>query len=192
MHMSKIILEITMSLDGFVAGPNISAKNPLGEGGERLHDWLFSAKTDVDEAVQAAAHNNAGAVVIGGHTYATAIDGAWGGNTPFEIPAFVDTYELPAVQKEGFIYVTTGLEAVIAQAKEAAGEKNIWVMGGGGTIAACIEGGWYDEFYLHIAPVLLKQGLRLFEHLSDQRVEFKNIRVSQSPQATHIVLEKVG
>lgn len=190
-RMSKIILEITMTLDGFIAGPNISTKYPLGEGGERLHDWLFNAKTSVDDAILAATHNNAGAVIVGGHTYATAIDGAWGAKTPFDIPAFVVTNELPGVQKEGFTYVLTGLEDAIAQAKETAGEKDIWVMGGGATIAACIEGGWYNEFYLHVAPVLLKRGLHLFERLSDKRVEFKNVSVSQSPQATHIVLGKI-
>jgi dihydrofolate reductase len=189
--MSKIILEITMSLDGFVAGPNISIENPLGEGGERLHDWLFSAKTSVDDAVLAAVHDNAGAVVVGGRTYAIAIDDAWEGKTPFDIPAFVDTYALPNTEKEGFTYITTGLENTIAQAKKAAGEKDIWVMGGGSTVAACIENGWYDEIYLHVAPVLLKQGLYLFDHLSDQRVEFKNLGASQSPQATHIVLGKI-
>jgi dihydrofolate reductase len=190
--MSKIILEITMSLDGFVAGPNISTENPLGEGGERLHAWLFSAKTDIDEAVLSAIHGNIGAVVVGGRTYAVAIDDAWEGETPFDAPAFVDTYEVPAIKKEGFTYITDGLENTIAQAKTAAGDKDIWVMGGGGTVATCIENGWYDEIYLHVAPVLLKQGLYLFDHLSNSRVEFKNLGASQSPQATHIILGKMS
>ncbi|HSE29710.1 MAG TPA: dihydrofolate reductase family protein [Candidatus Saccharimonadales bacterium] len=189
--MSKIILEITMSLDGFVAGPSISAEHPLGKGGERLHDWLFSAKTEVDEAVLATIHKNMGAVVVGGNTYVTAIDDAWGGKTPFEIPAFVATNKPINEQKDGFTYVTDGLEETIKRAVKAANGKDVWVMGGGGTIAACIEGGWYDEFYLHVAPVLLKNGLKLFDHLNDRQVDFKNLGVSQSPQATHMVLGKI-
>lgn len=188
--MSKIILDITMSLDGFVAGPSVSNENPLGIGGLRLHEWIFSAKTPVDEAAQQTAHGNAGAVIVGGHTYETAINDAWDGKTPFEMPAFVLIKDVPAQQKEGFTYVTQGITAVLDKARAKAGDKDIWVMGGASMIQQFIAANLYDQLHLHIAPVLLGEGLRLFENIGTKLVEFKNISVTQSPQATHLVLGK--
>lgn len=189
--MGKVILDITMSLDGFVAGPNISNQNPLGVGGERLHEWIFSAKTPIDEAAQQAAHGNAGAVIVGGRTYETAINDAWQGKTPFGMPAFVLIKNVPTEQKQGFTYITEGVTEVLNQAKAKAGDKDIWVMGGASIIQQCIAASIYDQLHLHIAPILLGSGLRLFENIKTKTIEFKNISATQGPQATHIVLAKL-
>ena len=90
--MSRIIASISMSLDGFSAGPNVSSENPLGEGGERLHDWLFKSHTPADSSVMEEIVKASGAVIVGGTTYKTAIKNAWGGKSPFEVPAFVVTH----------------------------------------------------------------------------------------------------
>src|SRR5688572_11619394 len=96
--MGKVIVDISMSLDGFIAGTNVSLKYPLGEGGERLHDWFFGAKTPADEAIMAEVAASSGAVILGRTMYDTAIDEGWGGVSPFEVPAFVLTNR-PAPEK---------------------------------------------------------------------------------------------
>lgn len=83
--MSKVIVSLSMSLDGFIAGPNVSAQQPLGEGGERLHDWLFKSKNDVDVKVMDEIIETSGAVIVGGTTYKLGIDGGWGGISPFKM-----------------------------------------------------------------------------------------------------------
>ena len=125
--MGKVIVSITMSLDGFVAGANISPEQPLGEGGPRLHDWMFDKKTDADEQVSSETMNNSGAVILGRRMYADAIDGPWEGVTPFKMPAFVLAHKVPAKVADGFTFVTDGMESAFKQAKAVAGDKNIWI-----------------------------------------------------------------
>src|SRR6478735_4474885 len=121
--MRKVILDITMSLDGFVAGPNVNPDQPMGENGIRLHDWLFGLKSDLDAKIISAQVENAGAVIVGGSTYHTAIDGAWDGETPFTVPAFVLTKNIPKNGRSGYTFVTEGIERALMMARAAAGEK---------------------------------------------------------------------
>ncbi len=184
--MGNVYVNITMSLDGFVAGPNISEANPLGEGGERLHDWMFKDRTEADNAIAEEMNARAGAIILGRRTYADAIDGAWGGVTPFQAPAFVLATNAPVKVADGFTFVTDGIESALKQARTTAGEKDIWLMGGANVIQQYIKAGLVDEIQISIAPVLFVKGTRLFEHIGTDSVELQSNRVIQTPQATHI------
>ena len=185
--MGKVIAEITMSLDGFIAGPGISNKEPMGINGQRLHEWIFSKATDKDKAMMADTMNNTGAVITGNHTYTTAIDGAWAGASPFDAPAFVVCHTAPAKKREAFIYVTTGIMDALQLARQTAGEKNTWIMGGAHIIQQYLQAGSIDEFHLHIAPILLKEGTRLFENIGNETLELIKTSVSETPGALHTV-----
>ncbi len=178
-----------MSLDGYVAGPNITKEVPMGEGGEQLHDWLFGGQTERDEQVQKETSRTAGAVIVGGGTYNLAIKDAWGGKTPFSVPAFVLVEDMPDFTAEGFTFVLDGIESALTQAREAAGTKNIWVMGGANLAQQYIRAGLLDELQITIAPVLLGKGLRLFEDTGAAKLE--HVSVVQTPAATHLVYKVV-
>jgi len=107
--MGKLILEITMSLDGFVAGPNISQEQPMGKNGHRLHDWLFSAKTAADTKLLNELMETSGAVIIGNQSYVTAINGVWESVSPFSFPALVLCNNVPKIQVKGFEFITEGV-----------------------------------------------------------------------------------
>src|SRR5262245_51758891 len=128
--MGKVIVEITVSLDGFIAGSNASIENPLGEGGERLHDWMFKSKSEVNAKLVEEFTNSWGAVLVGRGTYDEGIDSGWEGVTPFQAPAFVVSATVPTKQVAGFTYVTDGIESALQQAQTVAGDKNILLMGG--------------------------------------------------------------
>ena len=184
--MGKVFVNITMSLDGFVAGPNISEANPLGEGGERLHDWMFKDRTEADNSIAEEMNARGGAIILGRRTYADAIDRAWGGETPFQAPAFVLAKNAPVKVADGFTFVTDGIESALKQARTTAGEKDIWLMGGANVIQQYIKAGLVDEIQVSIAPVLFVKGTRLFEHIGTDSIELQSNRVIQTPQATHI------
>lgn len=183
--MGKVFLETTMSLDGFSAGPDISSKHPMGVNGLRLHDWVFGAKTEENERLMAESHHQAGAVILGRHTYDVAIDEAWGGATPFHVPAFIVSGSVPPDLKEGFT-MADGIESALSKAKAAAGDKDVWVMGGARVIQQFIKAGLYDELHIHIAPVLLGTGLRLFDHIGNEHIELIKTRTVDTPGALHI------
>jgi dihydrofolate reductase len=185
--MGKIIAEITMSLDGYVAGSGISDQQPLGLQGELLHEWLFGKaiaadKQWIDELLQTT-----GAVITGNHTYSTAIDGGWGGRSPFTAPAFVLCHAAPSKKVKGFDYITGGIHEAMKLAKEAAGEKNVWVIGGANVIQQYIKAGMVDELRIHIAPILLMQGTRLFDQIGIDPLELIKESVTDTPAAVHIV-----
>lgn len=184
--MGKTFVNITMSLDGFTAGPNISEANPLGEGGERLHDWMFKDRTVADNPIVDEGNARTGAIILGRRTYSDAIDGAWGGVTPFQSPAFVLAKTVPAKVADGFTFVTDGMESALKQARAIAGNQDIWLMGGANVIQQYIKAGLVDEIQVSIAPVLFVNGTRLFEHIGSESVELQSNRVIQTPQATHI------
>ncbi len=189
--MSKVILDLTVSLDGFIAGPNVSLQNPLGEGGMRLHDWMFVTKYPADMKLKEELLASVGAVLVGKHTYDVGINSGWEGVTPFNVPAFVICKTPPQNKPAGFIYVTDGIESAFKQAKSAAGDKNVWLMGGANLIQQYIKAGLVDEMHLHIAPVLLGVGTRLFDHIGTEHIELENIGVSQTPAATHLRLRVI-
>lgn len=182
--MSKTVLDISMSLDGFIAGANISPQQPLGEGGIRLHDWFFGAKTPMDETIMNDLIASTGAVVLGGKTYKDAIDDEWGGKTPFHTPAFVLVHSLPQTIGDGFTFVTDGIESALEQAKATAGDKNVWLMGGANTLQQYLNAKLVDELHIHIAPLILGKGTRLFENV--RAMELERTRLIETPAATHV------
>lgn len=184
--MGKVVLELTMSLDGFVAGPDISATQPLGKDGLQLHHWLFEGKTDVDTQLLDEVVQTSGAVIVGARTYLTGIEEGWGGKTPFIVPAFVVINQVPEKQVDGFVYVTDGIERALAQAQATAGEKNVWIMGGAKTAQPYLRAGLVDELHIHIAPVLLAQGTRLFDDIGTAPIKLERISVVDTPGATHL------
>lgn len=182
----KVILDLTMSLDGFIAGPKVSITNPMGEGGERLHNWIFAGKTDIDTEVLNETVETSGAVIVGGRTYHIAIDDAWGGASPFKVPAFVLSKNIPKTMVEGFTFVTDGIESAIAKAKAVAAGKHIWVMGGANIAQQYIKAGLLDEMQIHIANVLLGKGTRLFDQIGADQIELERTRVVTSAGVTHL------
>jgi dihydrofolate reductase len=197
--MGKVHADITMSLDGFVAGPNDGPDLPLGEGGERLHEWVFGlaswrkphglegGETGRDSEVLAEAMDENGAVVVGRRMFDNAH--GWGDNPPFHVPVFVLTHEArEPLPKEGgttFTFVTEGIESALEQARAAAGDRNVAIGGGANTIQQYLAAGLVDELQVHIAPLFLGGGIRLFDELGPE-IELETTRVIESPKVTHL------
>ena len=198
--MSKVIVELSMSLDGFVAGPNDGVDKPLGDGGERLFKWYYSGDTDfplpgtdmVFKISRASAEllqetwPTIGAMVAGRRMFDIA--GAWGGNPPGGGPCFVVTHTVPQEWvKEGspFTFVTDGVESAIRQAKQAAGDKNVAVSSAN-IAQQCLKAGLLDEIQIDLVPVLLGGGVRLFDHLGAEPIELERTRVVEAPGVTHL------
>ena len=186
LKQGKLIFDISMSVDGFIAGPNISVEQPMGESGMRLHDWIFGGKTEIDKKILDGIIENSGAVIVGGRTYHLAIKEAWGGISPFTIPAFVLSGNVPEKIPPGFTFISNGIESATSQAKSVAGYKNVWVMGGAATGRQFIKSGLLDEIHIHLIPVLLGEGIRLFDHTITRHIELEKIQVIESPAATHL------
>jgi dihydrofolate reductase len=199
--MGKVISDMSMSLDGFIAGPNDSVELGLGEGGERLHQWLYDlaswrerhgiagGKTDTDSEVLEESFQNAGAIVMGRRMFDLA-EGPWGDNPPFHIPVFVLTHRArEKLVKEGgttFTFVIGGIESALNQAIAAAGDKDVMVAGGANIIQQCLRAGLLDEMHIHLVPVLLGGGRRLFENIGAEQIEMESTRVIASPDVTHL------
>ncbi|GGX59269.1 dihydrofolate reductase family protein [Streptomyces fructofermentans] len=185
--MSKVVLHVTLSLDGFMAGPDISVEHPMGRGGLRLHDWILNTPADgVDSAVTREVSDSTGAVVLGRRTFDVGV-GVWR-DTPFPVPCLVLTHHAlgPRTMRSGtFTFVTDGLRSALRQAKSAADGKDVALMGAD-TAQQAIGAGLVDEINLQIAPVLLGDGRRLFEHLGPERLELERTRVLASPHVTHL------
>ncbi len=210
--MSKLTFDISMSLDGFVAGPNPTLEEPLGKGGEQLHEWvivtqtwreshgLSGGETNADAEVIAESIGNTGATVMGRRMFSGGEgpweddpnpDAWWGDEPPFHHPVFVLTHHArEPVTKQGgttFTFVTDGIESALEQARAAAGDKNVAVAGGANAAQQYLKAGLLDELQLHVAPVLLGDGVRLFEnHLGPERREVECTRVIESPAVTHL------
>jgi dihydrofolate reductase len=198
--MGKVVLDITTSLDGFVAGPNDGPELGLGEGGERLHDWLVrlaswrephgleGGETDPSSEVFEEVFRASGAVVLGKRMFDNAH--GWGDEPPFHNPVFVVTHaEREPEAKQGgttFTFVTDGVESAIEQAKAAAGEKDVTVAGGASIAQQCLRAGLLDELQLHVTPLLLGGGVRLFDDLGGEQVDVELIRVVDAPGVTHL------
>src|SRR5256884_9537126 len=192
--MSKVLAAITTSLDGYVAGPDDGPGKGLGQGGERLHYWVFGGPWSYDdEALGEPTGEDAawleetlsriGAVVGGRWTYEAARH--WGGGTPWGLPFFIVTHR-PEEQPEGdaFTFVS-GVEEAVERAREAAGDKDVHVMGGADVIRQALDAGLVDELTIIVAPVILGGGKRLFEGFSTP-LELEHLGVRQSPFATFI------
>jgi dihydrofolate reductase len=192
--MTKIFAGITTSLDGYVAGPDDVPGRGLGEGGERLHYWVFGGPWSYDEEPTGeAAGEDAewlreamaglGAVVSGRWTYEVAEH--WGDKNPWDKPFFIVTHR-PEEQPPGddFVFVD-GVETAVELAREAAGDKDVHVMGGADTIRQALEVGLVDELSIIIAPVVLGGGKRLFEGFS-KSIDLEHVGVRQSKYATFV------
>jgi dihydrofolate reductase len=189
--MGQVILDITMSLDGFVAGPDDDRDRPLGEGGDVLHDWAFVRRTGPDAEVLAEMYGTAGAVVAGRRTYdISAAPGGWGDGPLGTVPVFVVSHGAPERVAEGgapFTFVDDGVASAVKQAEAVAGGKNVHVMGGADIADQCLAAGLLDEIRIHLAPVLLGRGRRLFEHHPGTGpVHLESTRVVHTPAAVHL------
>jgi dihydrofolate reductase len=191
--MSKVVLYMSMSVDGFIAGPDDGPGRGLGVGGERLHDWLGAGGIDPGSYRPAGDGPSAsvfdemmatGAVITGRRTFDLA--GGWSGDHHGGVPIFVLTHAAPAEPAPGSArYVTDGIDSCVAQAKAAAGERDI-LLHGAATAQACLRAGLLDELELQLVPVLLGQGRRLFEDLPPDHVELELVRALDGPAVQHL------
>jgi len=203
--MGKVSTGLSMSLDGFIAGPNDGPERPLGEGGERLFAWYSGGETEYrlpgtemvfEVSPQSAellreAHSKMGAFVTGRRTFDIA-DG-WGGSPPLGVSTFVVTHTVPqewVYEGSPFTFVVDGLESGVEQAKAVAGDKDVAV--GAASIAQqCIRAGLLDEIHIDLVPVLLGGGVRLFDHLGTGPIELERMRVVEAPDVTHLTFRLV-
>jgi dihydrofolate reductase len=197
--MTRVAAGITTSLDGYITGPNDGPGRGLGDGGERLHYWVFGGPwsydtetrgepTGADKEVLDETIGRVGAVIGGRGTYEAA--DAWGGHNPFGVPFFILTHRpQDAPNDAGFTFVN-GLDQAVAGAREAAGSKDVFVMGGANVIRQALRAGFVEELSISIAPIVLGGGKRLFEGF-DETMNLEHLRLLQSPFATHITYRVV-
>ncbi len=207
--MSKVRVHISTSLDGYVAGPNQSQEAPLGEGGEELHDWLVALKSwregagmeggeeGVSNDVFGEAIANVGAEIMGRGKFGPASRGPWaddpwqgwwGEEPPFHKPVFVLTHherEPLTLSDTTFTFITDGIEPALEQAKEAAGDKDVFIGGGADVINQYLAAGLVDELELHVTPIVLGGGARLFAGVGPD-LKLEEIRGVEAPGVAHL------
>jgi dihydrofolate reductase len=205
--MSRVTSHIAISLDGFVAGPNQSLENPIGEGGMRLHEWMFETESwlrqegregglrNADSQVLEELTRNIGAYIMGRKMFGggagpwdTTWRGWWGEEPPYHVPVFVLTHHprepLAMRGSTTFHFVTDGIESALDRARTAAGERDVAIAGGASTIRQYLGAGLLDELYLHVVPIVLGAGERLLQDVGDPTLE--PVQVVESPAVTHI------
>ena len=205
--MSKVTAEISVSLDGYAAGPNQTMDNPLGEGGDRIHEWVIATRswraqhdkeggeTGPDDDAAAWFGRGVGAYIMGRNMFGPPAGGEWdeswrgwwGDDPPYHAPVFVLTHHpREPVQMEGgttFHFVTDGIESALEQARAAAGDQDVKVIGGATALQQYLKAGLLDELLLHVAPVVLGSGERLFENVGDPELEQVEVVAGS---ATHV------
>jgi dihydrofolate reductase len=210
--MGEFKVDITMTLDGFVAGPDQTLEQPLGAGGERIHEWAYAMATwreqhgepggerNVDDDLYAESVAATGAVLMGRRMFSGGAGpweddpnsmGWWGDTPPFGVPVFVLTHHArePVEMLGGttFTFVTDGVEAAAERARAAAGDRDVLVAGGADVVQQCLRAGLVDEVQINLAPLLLGDGgVRLFDGLGSDRPALRITRVVESPLVTHI------
>lgn len=208
--MIKLRLIITMSLDGYVAGPDQDEQNPLGVGGMDLHEWFFpleafrrmhgeqGGEVNASSAVAEERRQNVGATIMGRNMFGPVRGGWpdeswrgwWGENPPYHHPVFVLTHhQREPIEMEGgttFYFVTDGIEAALARAREAAGGQDIWLAGGASVANQYLAAGVVDEIDVSISSMILGGGERLFEGLEPGAIELEQVRAVDAPGVTHI------
>jgi dihydrofolate reductase len=205
--MSSVTCQISISLDGYVAGPNQSLNDPIGEGGMRLHQWAFATdawneahgrkagERTADSKVAAEMMQGIGAFIMGRNMFGPGRGewdeswaGWWGEDPPYHTPVYVLTHhEREPVQMQGgttFHFVTDGIESALEQARAAAGDLDVSIAGGAGTVNQYLGAGLLDQLYLHIVPVVLGDGERLLVNVGDPTLE--PVEVVASPAVTHV------
>ena len=207
--MSKVRVHIAVSADGYVAGPNQSEENPLGEGGEDLHNWMLKLKAwrephgreggEVNEnsEILAEANANVGAEIMGRGKFGPPSGGPWGDDPwmgwwgedpPFHKPVFVLTHHERApltLSDTTFTFVTDGIESALAQAREAAGGKDVYIGGGADVINQYLAAGLVDELEIHVSPLVLGGGERLFDGVGPD-LKLEQLRAVEAPGVTHL------
>jgi dihydrofolate reductase len=209
--MARITLDISMSLDGFVAGPDPSMEDPLGKRGMELHEWAMrlaswrqahgmeGGETGPDADLVAEHVASYGAVVMGRRMYSGGAGpweddpnaaGWWGESPPFHVPVFVLTHH-PHESREmqggtTFHFVTDGIDVALDRAQAAAGDRAVHVAGGAAAVQQTLAAGRFDELTVHVAPVLLGSGTRLFENIDGSRVKLEVLPAPASPVVTHL------
>ncbi|HEY7892165.1 MAG TPA: dihydrofolate reductase family protein [Solirubrobacteraceae bacterium] len=208
--MARLRFQVSMSLDGFIAGPNPSVEDPLGEGGMALHEWAFKlaawrkphgregGETNASSLIVEDGLQNIGATIMGRNMFgggpggweAEPWNGWWGDDPPFHMPVFVLTHHArePLHMRKGttFFFVTDGIASALAQAKQAAAGKDV-ALGGGANIAQqYLRAGLIDELRLHVVPVLLGEGTRLFNHLAGAELKLEGPDALSTPEVTHL------
>ncbi|MEA2475312.1 MAG: hypothetical protein QOE06_3227, partial [Thermoleophilaceae bacterium] len=200
----------SMSLDGYVAGPNQSEENPIGEGGMQLHEWVFGLEswrkahgdeggaTNASNAVVEEAQANVGATIMGRNMFGGGTgpwgddpwNGWWGDDPPFHTPVYVLTHHArePLTMQGGTTvhFVTDGIESALEQAQEAAGDTDVALGGGASTIQQYLRAGLVDAMELNVIPVLLGAGERLLDNLDGADIEFEPTRVIEAPGVAHL------
>jgi dihydrofolate reductase len=210
-----VTLDISMSLDGFVAGPNPSLEEPLGEGGERLHEWIVrlaswreyhgleGGETGADDELAEEIVASIGAHVMGRRMFSGGAgpweqdpkaDGWWGDDPPFHHQVFVLTHhEREPLSKEGgttFHFVTDGIEAALKQATAAAGELDVGISGGAAVAQQYLRAGLIDTMHIHVAPVLLGGGTRLFDEPGGEPIKLEPVRAVQGHDVVHLTFAR--
>ncbi len=210
--MTQINVDISVSLDGFVAGPNQTLEEPLGKDGLLLHEWVFGlaswreqhgldgGERNGDDDLVAANLGATGAIVMGRRMWSGGsgpwaddpnADGWWGDEPPFDVPVFVVTHNARASETKGgtpIAFVTEGVVAAVEQARAAAGGKNVNVVGGAQVVQQAMRAGLVDELRLHVAPVFLGDGVRLFDAVDGR---LRVVDVVNSPTVTHLTYRPV-
>ncbi|MFL5900177.1 MAG: dihydrofolate reductase family protein [Solirubrobacterales bacterium] len=208
--MSRLRFQISVSLDGFVAGPNPSEEYPLGEGGEQLHEWVVKlaawrgphgregGETNASSAVLEESLDNVGATIMGRKMFGGGPgpwgeepwEGWWGDDPPFHTPVFVLTHHQrePLVKEGGttFTFVTDGIESALAQARDAAGGRDVSLGGGADVARQYLGAGLLDELQLNVVPVLLGEGTRLFDNLSATDLGLEQVQAIEAPGVAHL------
>lgn len=207
--MPKLRFEISISLDGYVAGPNQSEENPLGEGGEQLHEWIFplaawrephgreGGEVNASTPLVEESQSGIGAVVMGRNMFGGGPgpwgedpwQGWWGEEPPFRTPVFVLTHherEPLTLGETTFNFVTDGVESALKQAKKAAGELDVHLAGGGEVAQEYLSAGLIDQMQLNVVPLLLGDGTRLFEAGAGEGRKLEQILVVEAPGVTHL------
>jgi dihydrofolate reductase len=212
--MPRFFLDISMSLDGFVAGPNATLEEPLGVGGERLHDWVLrlaswrsthgldGGETGPDDDLVRATIERIGAEIMGRRMFSGGAgpweddpnaDAWWGDDPPFHVPVFVLTHHdrEPVVKQGGttFTFVTDGVGSALEDARAAAGERDVALGGGASVVQQYLRAGQLDELNIHVAPILLGGGVSLFGELGADAPGLKLTKVVESPFVTHLTYE---
>jgi dihydrofolate reductase len=203
--VGKVTTGLSMSLDGLIAGPNDGPGSPLGDGGERLFAWYSGGDTEYrlpgtemvfmvspqSAQLLGEAHTNMGAFVTGRRTFD--ISNGWGGRPPLGVPTFVVTHSVPqewVYEGSPFTFVTDGLESAVEQARAVAGDMNVAV--GAASIAQqCIRAGLLDEIHIDLVPVLLGDGIRLFDHLGAGPIDLESTEVIEGAGVTHLTFRVV-
>jgi dihydrofolate reductase len=203
--MGKVNFDVGVSLDGYLAGPNPRFEEPLGDAGEKVHEWMFrtatwagpDGATDRDDEIVRERTENVGAYVMGREMFGGGPGGWdedwkgwWGDDPPYHVPVYVLTHHpRESVEMKGgttFHFVTDGIESALEQARAAAGAKDVQIAGGADVIQQYLNAGVVDEFQVHIAPVLLGGGVRLLDGLGNDEIKIELVRTVESPFVTHV------